>query len=60
MFSVHVFFAPLGAIRLLLEGDYKGKRMNYFKNGKEIEDAQKEIVKVLKKIIINIARNREY
>lgn len=43
----------------ILEGDYKGRRMSYFKNGKEIEDAKKEIIKVLKKIIINIARNRE-
>jgi hypothetical protein len=39
---------------IILEGDYKGRRMSYFKNEKEIENAQQEIVNVLKKIIKNI------
>ena len=38
----------------ILEGDYKGRRMSYFKNEREIEASKKEIVSVLKKIIYNI------
>ena len=38
----------------ILEGDYKGRRMSYFKNEKEIENAQQEIINVLKKIIKKI------